>query len=387
MYSNILFFLRYMKKKAFTLIEVIISITIFFIILVVVISLYTKMIRLKYNIQARQSLIQNSYDAMEKANLLLKDYTIDYEEYFNRRNVWCSTGNGWPSFTRVVGTWWYCSNFSAYGNANHDTASHWLYYCSSANPGDPNVVWNSQVQQWSGCAQTGKQSFGEYFRQFQDVRNDVDYVPWALWDEDDVSIFAGPEAILDATKVQELYLISQDGKQRLLLRRALVESGDWNKDGIITGDSDYLYTLQILKLRWFDAGDQHDFDSTTSSGVYNGRIDTRACDYAQGFICNGSGISDVLYSGYKLPLDSTDGWVNLFDQDLTVADWNLIIYPTESPVYALTQNEVQINPYFTLSLTNKLYGKIWYKKLWISSLDDFQLTLQTTLSTKNFYTK
>lgn len=74
-------------KKAFTLMEVLISITIFFVLLVVIVSLYTKMMRLKYNIQARQSLIQNSYDAMEKINLLLKDYTIDYEEYFNRRNV------------------------------------------------------------------------------------------------------------------------------------------------------------------------------------------------------------------------------------------------------------------------------------------------------------
>jgi type II secretory pathway component PulJ len=79
-----------MKKKAFTLMEVIVAITIFFVLLVVIVGLYTKMIRLKYNIQARQSLIQNSYDAMEKINLLLKDYTIDYEEYFNRWNVGCS---------------------------------------------------------------------------------------------------------------------------------------------------------------------------------------------------------------------------------------------------------------------------------------------------------
>jgi type II secretory pathway component PulJ len=76
-----------MKRKSFTLIEVIVSITIFFVLLVVIVGLYTKMARLKYNIQARQSLIQNSYDAMEKINLLLKDYSIDYEEYFNRWNV------------------------------------------------------------------------------------------------------------------------------------------------------------------------------------------------------------------------------------------------------------------------------------------------------------
>jgi len=59
--------------------------------------------------------------------------------------------------------------------------------------------------------------------------------------------------------------------------------------------SDNLYTLQILKLRGFDAGTHHDFDPTDSSGVYDGNIDTRACDYAQGFICHGSGVGP-LYS-------------------------------------------------------------------------------------------
>ncbi|MEI6672857.1 MAG: hypothetical protein WCL02_06075 [bacterium] len=66
----------------------------------------------------------------------------------------------------------------------------------------------------------------------------------------------------------------------------MIESGDWNNNGI-TGDTDSekLYTLQILKLKGFDAGSNHNFDINTSSGVYDGKIDTRACDYAQGFIC------------------------------------------------------------------------------------------------------
>ncbi|MEI6774825.1 MAG: hypothetical protein WCL18_08910 [bacterium] len=68
----------------------------------------------------------------------------------------------------------------------------------------------------------------------------------------------------------------------------MIGSGDRNRDGIISGDSEKQYTLQILKLRGFDAGTKHNLDVTTSSGVYDGKIDTRACDYAQGFICNGS---------------------------------------------------------------------------------------------------
>ena len=76
-----------MKKKGFTLLEVIIAVTSFFLLLVVIMNIYTKMIRLKYNIQARTNIIQDTHFAIEKINLLLKDYTIDYEEYFNRKNV------------------------------------------------------------------------------------------------------------------------------------------------------------------------------------------------------------------------------------------------------------------------------------------------------------
>lgn len=81
------------------------------------------------------------------------------------------------------------------------------------------------------------------------MKNDVDNVSGALGDADDVNVMKGPISILDNNKVKELYLISQDGKQRLRIRKTLVESGDWNKDGIVSGDTEHLYTLQILKLR------------------------------------------------------------------------------------------------------------------------------------------
>lgn len=266
------------------------------------------------------------------------------------------------------------------------THTHEIYYCSSLSSAQGNVIGNSSVQQGSGCVRTGQQSFWEYYWQFRDVKHDVDNVSGALGDADDVRVMKGPISILDNNNVKELYLISQDGKQRLWIRKNLVESGDRNRDTIVSGDSEYLYTLQILKLRWFDAGNHHDFDVDNSSGVYDSNIDTRACDYAQWFICNGSWITN-LYSGYKMPANNDDGRVNLFDQDLTVSNRNLRISPTKDPDYALAQDETQINPYFTVSLTNKLYGRIWYKRLGLPSLDDFQLSLQTTFSTKNFYTK
>jgi hypothetical protein len=70
-----------------------------------------------------------------------------------------------------------------------------------------------------------------------------------------------------------------------------------------------------------------------------------------------------LYTGYALPADANDGRVNLFGQDTTVSNRNLVVSPTKNPDYALAQPEVQVNPYFTISLTNKLYGKVRQRKL------------------------
>lgn len=373
--------------------EVIIAMTSFFLLLTAIINIYTRMIRLKYNIQARINVVQDSYFAIEKINLLLKDYTIDYEEYFNRKNVWCD--NYTQPFTRDVGTGGYCTMFTAYGNSNNivwaTSSQRKIYFCSSntiTDPADPQkIIYTDGIQKWSGCLNTGQQSFGQYYRQFRDVKNNVDSVPWAWNDDDDENVMKWPSAIDDATNVKELYLISQDGKSRIFIRRKLIESGDRNHDGIISGDSEKRYTLQILKLRGFDAGNNHDFDINNSSGVYDGKIDTRACDYAQGFICSWAEINHTLYPWYKLPADQDDGRVNLFQKNITISDRNIIVYPTKNPQYALAEDNVQINPYFTITLTSKIYWEVRQKKLGMQNIDTFQNSLQTTFDTKNFYTK
>ena len=38
-------------------------------------------------------------------------------------------------------------------------------------------------------------------------------------------------------------------------------------------------------------------------------------------------------------------------------------------------------------INNKLYGKIWKTRLGSASIDNFQITLQTTFNTRNNYTK
>ena len=149
------------------------------------------MIRLKHNIQARTNITQDSYLVIEKINLLLKDYTIDYEEYFNRKNVGCNSNS--ENFVRDVNTGGYCQNFTAYGNNNNidtNTGKHSFYFCSSTSQSDTpyKIIENPNIQNGSGCIHTGQQSFGQYYRQFRDVKNDADTVPGARNDDDDENI-------------------------------------------------------------------------------------------------------------------------------------------------------------------------------------------------------
>ena len=59
--------------------------------MVAILSAYRGILRFKYIFQAKASILENTYYMMEKVNVLLKDYTIDYDEYFNRSRVGCDS--------------------------------------------------------------------------------------------------------------------------------------------------------------------------------------------------------------------------------------------------------------------------------------------------------
>lgn len=216
------------------------------------------------------------------------------------------------------------------------------------------------------------------------MKNDVSGNGNVVWDADDEDLGIGPSAILSSW-VQELYLISPDNTQRLYIRRALVESGDTNNDEDID-QTEELYTLQILRLQWLDAGANHDFAAGDNT-VYDGQIDTRVCDAAQWFICTGATPWGI-YSWFNMPLDADDGRVNLFDNRITVADRSLQIFPTINPEYARADPNVQINPYIRIFMNVKLYAGYWQNRLGVDTdISDFSFPIQTTFNIKTWYTK
>lgn len=384
-------------KKAFSLLEIIIAAVLFFSLITVSLSLYRNFFQVKRDIEIKQLLVQNSYNTLEQINNLLKDYTIDYEEYFNRSIVWCDKKN--PSMfswnVMFIEKDWACDVFSSYGNYNSflsETQRHRLYYCSSVWPAQTapeQVNEHPAVSDGNGCvsvsANTWRQSFWQYALQFLDVQEDFDSKNWLVWDTDDTIIWNWPvTTIFWQSGAQELYLISQDKKQRVFLRRKLIESGDRNGDWIVWNSPiDNLYALQILKLKSFDAGDGHDFSLSNSSGVYDGQIDTRACDFWQWFICRWDSIGWP-FSGYKLPIDTDDGRVSFFDSDITLSSWNISFSPLKDPELASADPASQIQPFFTVILTFHPYWKKLPKQIfwWLANQS---ITLQTSFRVKSQY--
>ncbi|MBS8122205.1 PulJ/GspJ family protein, partial [Candidatus Vampirococcus lugosii] len=67
------------SKKGFTLIEMVLVTIILSLVFLVIISTYLGMISSRVQIQARQTLTENTYFMLERLNAVVSDFTIDYE--------------------------------------------------------------------------------------------------------------------------------------------------------------------------------------------------------------------------------------------------------------------------------------------------------------------
>lgn len=195
----------------------------------------------------------------------------------------------------------------------------------------------------------------------------MDYVAGPVNDDDDVDLGQGPQAISQPGNVQELYLISHDKTKRLLIRRKKYGNR---------------YGLEMLQLRSFDAGKKHNFaqtNATTNPGIYDGVIDTWACDYSKGYVCSGTSVGGA-YVNYRLPEDEDDGWVELSAGDVSIEDWDLEIYPLKDPSLARREPLYQQNPYVRVSFTMKLDQDSWQTKISDEQRERYVLPLQTMFS-------
>ncbi len=387
---------KHIKKYAFTLVELIFVAMIIALIMPEMFSLYNFIIKSNKEIIARQHAIQQWYEFFERLNILMDDYTIDYEEYYNRQMVGCvkvwATVLNWTNFERNVWKEWYCTEFTAYGNENSNishTEYNDIYYCSSTH----RPIWgselvtkvvNSPVDSWAwDCGKlTGKQSYGQYSALFKDVKN-WDWI--IVWSEDDVELWrlfnTSVDAIKDHNNIQELYLISHDGDRRLYFRRVL-DKQEWKYRQ---------YKIQMLRLRWFDAWRKHNFEiSSDNKWVYDGMIDTWACDTSMWFEPKEKTSENSIwwaYSNYYLPQDVDDCWVDLTHWTTDLFTWKISISPRWDSDLYWAEEDRQINPYMKIMIINKIYlpSIVWSNMRISNTINEFDVPLETTINMKDFY--
>ena len=331
-------------------------------------SVMTTLPRVKLFNDARMQLVEQSNDVMNRFAVLFQDYTIDYEEYFNREHV----GKDLDS----EGTFY--KKFSYYGNQtsvpgiNQDF--HYVRYFDSNNPSLPSNDRKLSYGQYKAMFwNMGKDTDGQ--GKFNLINEQRDERFTNVGDADDKDLGKGPVAFSDLHP-KELYLISHDGTRRLFLRRKKVCKDSSNPETCS-------YTIQMLKLRGFDAGSKHKFEPADSK-TYDGEIDTWACDAGEGFICKWADIP--LYSNYRLPEDENDGWVNLFDKTISIENWDITLTPNKNPEYAWKESSAQINPYIRMVMTTKL-NTASLPLVVKNILKDYSFTLQTSFDSKGFYTR
>lgn len=360
-----------MKKKWFTLVEILLVVIISGSLFTTIYSVMTTLPKVKLFNDARMQLIEQSNEVMNRFAVLFQDYTIDYEEYFNREKV--GTGNLTDNLTDE-----YYKNFTSYGNQTSvpsvNTGYHYVRYFDSNTPTLPaNAKELSYGQYKAMFWNMGKDTDGQ--GKFNLINEQRDERFTNVGDADDKDLGRGPKAFSDPHP-KELYLISHDGTRRLFLRRKKICKEGANSETCS-------YTIQMLKLRGFDAGSKHKFEAADSK-TYDGEIDTWACDAGEGFICKWADIP--LYSKYKLPSNVDDGWVNLFDKAISIEKWYITLTPNKNPDYAWQEKNAQINPYIKMVMTTKLNVSA-LPAIVKNMFKDYTFTLQTSFDTKSFYTR
>jgi len=325
-----------MKKiRWYTLLEVILSVIIFSLLIGTIISIYINIKGADWSVAWKRTIVSEASDLFDTIHEAAIDFNIDYEEYFNLRwmeyNGFTSYGNDWDRYYCVDG-----NNSSSKFIDKWNGRGYWVYRR------DNNDWW---------CLSWWNQKYLEYNFQHWELSewenlNDIVNSGAYKWD--------WPIAIEKNRELNYLYLISNDKTERYYFRHVVDDKWRW--------------IIQALRLVWFDAWSDHDFNSWWAFDWF---IDTWACDTSKWFICKEK--TDEL-GWYWIPMDENDWWQNITSDNVNVMDFKVDVFPQKDPSLAKESSEL-MDPYIKISITLWIY---WNE-------DENKLTLSTTLSLKNTY--
>jgi prepilin-type N-terminal cleavage/methylation domain-containing protein len=335
------------NKSGFTLVEIMLAMTVFAIIMTSVLLAVENMSIARIKTENRVKLLEELYFFSEQLINNVKEWgTVDYEEYWNRRAygdlviTWSITWNniGW-SYSGATGV----GNYGSGGVLWGTNYGNGLYYCiSNGGPrmGTGWCLWsNNNLGTQSGTnINVGYtwtyQRYGQYALQFIDYNSNID-IDWGdedgngsiLGDEDDKDLWNWPIVLSGSTP--ELYLINPVDKTRMYFRY-VVRQDSWTSTGCIlytTGANDgCMGNVQILKMRGVDYGYTHT-GSATDGSAFDGKVDTW-------LLHNNWPGGVTIPSLERLATGSGNEWVDLFPNSINVKNLQFHVYPQKDPWFS-----------------------------------------------------
>lgn len=370
------------SNKWFTLIEILIWILIFVMVIIWWFKALSWITLWKVKLIEKTNLTKDIVYFTQKLFEEIKTWwTVDYEEYFNRKVVWLSTsswhyniptwfGNFWSGW--VLWSTWYGDNF--YFCKSWSWVNMWTWWCfdNIFNTYSSDVYWKSQ-RYWQYAFQ---------FIDYNSNENDDDWDEnwdWNLrWDDDDENLWMWPITFTWGENVKELYLISWDRKKRILFRWTFKEDPWPNKPSLATCNwatfwSGCIWNIEILKLDWKDWWVNHNF-SIASAWSNDWIIDTWMIDP-----------NFWTWTQVIAWTDNNNYWQPMFPDTISVSDFQVYLYPNTDikKAWKNNSNSTNINPYLRLSITLE---PSWKKRSWMP-WEIPKYTLNTTINLVDYFSK
>jgi len=294
-------------KKGFTLVELLIAVTIFSVFLLAIVTLAINMYRDSRRIELQEQMYQDMRAMMRQITLLVEDNAVDYEEYFR-----ASTGD---------------AEFA--GDSSHyDYGDYAKAFFDFGSDGGPGILCNDLIntpETDPGCV------IDKTTLDLNVGQNPVVGLP------EDANAFCGVFAAcpgaLDALHEQDhLYLINADGTRKSILALETVTRA--------TDDGDV--DEKVMSILWLDGSDTDGNDITDTWDVaneFNGTIADMAADL---------GVTKYESSVY-------DGFIPISPLRTNITSLKFYISPLEDPYKAFAETDplsgTLVQPHITVVMT------------------------------------
>ncbi|KKP40009.1 MAG: hypothetical protein UR28_C0003G0003 [Candidatus Peregrinibacteria bacterium GW2011_GWF2_33_10] len=330
-------------KKAYTLVELTISIAILSSVMLTALTTFSNVVRSRDRISKENLLYNESRLVMEILTQAIKDHVVDYSENYNQNVLGGAFGGNYNIYaTRFVNPGENCTDFS---DGNNSLESLLL----GVPPNDLGPC---------GSTTAGRDQWTGYNPYSADKRPEVAYNENYASAFCDDSTYGSLKKCTGGSNLSEnlqMYLISTDGREKTIFVRELIpDSNDSSKN---------IWVLAYVQMDGKDSNNDSLIDQWTCSSKFTCTV---------GLTPNKDD-----FNQNRLPLTSInqyyEDFVPLSSFDINITDLKFYISPLEDPGLASSEEASKRSPVVMIAMTTELADKTGF-------VQPLTLHLQSTVS-------